>query len=49
MIFQFPALLFALLCLLRRRRVGRIAGLILLCGFFVWVTLLWMQPAFMDG
>jgi len=43
------SVLFALLCLLRRRRVGRIAGLILLCGFFVWVTLLWMQPAFMDG
>ncbi len=33
------SVLFALLCLLRRRRVGRIAGLILLCGFFVWVTL----------
>ncbi|MCX3309648.1 calcium/sodium antiporter [Pantoea vagans] len=43
------SVLFALLCLLRRRRVGRTAGLILLCGFFVWVTLLWMQPAFMDG
>jgi len=41
--------LFALLCLLRRRRVGRTAGALLLCGFFVWVTLLWMQPAFMDG
>lgn len=41
--------LFALICLQRRRRIGRAAGSILLCGFIVWVTLLWLHPAFIDG
>ena len=36
--------LFALLCLQRRRCIGRLAGALLLCGFMVWVAVLWLQP-----
>lgn len=43
------SVLFALLCLQRRRRIGRRAGMILLSGFVIWVLLLWIQPAFIDG
>lgn len=41
--------LFTLLCLLRSRRIGRLAGALLLCGFVAWVALLWLQPALVDG
>lgn len=41
--------LFALICLQRRRRIGRATGSILLCGFIVWVTVLWLHPALIDG
>ncbi|WP_130833621.1 calcium/sodium antiporter [[Erwinia] mediterraneensis] len=41
--------LFALICLQRKRRIGRRAGAILLGGFIVWVLLLWLHPAFIDG
>nr|MBA2816032.1 Inner membrane protein YrbG [Candidatus Pantoea persica] len=43
------SVLFALLCLQRSRRIGRLAGTLLLCGFIVWAALLWIQPAFIDG
>lgn len=36
--------LFALLCLLRKRRIGRVAGTLLLSGFIVWVLWLWLSP-----
>ncbi|MBK4785628.1 MAG: calcium/sodium antiporter [Pantoea sp. Pent] len=38
------SVLFALLCLLRKRRIGRIAGTLLLGGFIVWVLWLWLSP-----
>lgn len=41
--------LFALICLLRNRRIGRITGMLLLSGFIVWAVLMWLQPAFIDG
>lgn len=40
--------LFALLCLQRNRCIGRHAGALLLAGFIIWVTLLWLNPAFID-
>ncbi|ORM73810.1 calcium/sodium antiporter [Pantoea wallisii] len=39
------SVLFALLCLLRKRRIGRVAGTLLLGGFIVWVLWLWLGPA----
>lgn len=41
--------LFALLCLQRRRRIGRVAGALLLVGFVVWVCWLWLSPMFITG
>jgi len=38
------SVLFALLCLLRKRRIGRIAGTLLLGGFIAWVLWLWLSP-----
>jgi cation:H+ antiporter len=38
------SVLFALLCLLRKRRIGRIAGTLLLGGFVAWVLWLWLSP-----
>jgi cation:H+ antiporter len=38
------SVLFALLCLLRKRRIGRVAGILLLGGFIVWVLWLWLSP-----
>ena len=43
------SVLFALLCLQRRRRIGRAAGAILLAGFIVWVCWLWLSPMFITG
>lgn len=37
--------LFALLCLLRGRRIGRLAGGLLLCGFILWVGVLYTSPS----
>ena len=39
------SVLFALLCLLRKRSIGRVAGTLLLGGFIVWVLWLWLSPA----
>lgn len=39
------SVLFALLCLLRKRRIGRVAGTLLLGGFMAWVLWLWLSPA----
>ena len=39
------SVLFALLCLLRKRRIGRVAGTLLLGGFIAWVLWLWLSPA----
>ncbi|MBK0097891.1 calcium/sodium antiporter [Erwinia sp. S63] len=39
------SVLFALLCLLRKRRIGRVAGTLLLTGFIAWVLWLWLSPA----
>jgi cation:H+ antiporter len=38
------SVLFALLCLLRKRRIGRTAGILLLSGFIAWVLWLWLSP-----
>ncbi|MDF7659779.1 calcium/sodium antiporter [Erwiniaceae bacterium L1_54_6] len=43
------SVLFALLCLQRRRRIGRTAGTLLLAGFIVWVCWLWLSPMFITG
>ncbi|QGY27822.1 calcium/sodium antiporter [Pantoea cypripedii] len=43
------SVLFALLCLQRRRRIGRAAGTLLLAGFIVWVCWLWLSPMFITG
>ncbi|MDE1189813.1 MAG: calcium/sodium antiporter [Pantoea sp.] len=43
------SVLFALLCLQRRRRIGRAAGALLLAGFIVWVCWLWLSPMFITG
>ena len=40
------SVLFALLCLQPRRRIGRVAGTLLLAGFIVWVCWLWLSPMF---
>ncbi len=40
------SVLFALLCLLRKRRIGRAAGTLLVSGFILWVLWLWFSPAF---
>ena len=40
------SVLFALLCLLRKRRIGRLAGTLLLGGFLTWVLWLWLSPAY---
>ncbi|MTD27885.1 calcium/sodium antiporter [Erwinia sorbitola] len=37
--------LFTLICLQRSRRIGRLAGALLLCGFIVWVGMLYMFPS----
>ncbi|OON39208.1 calcium/sodium antiporter [Izhakiella australiensis] len=37
--------LFTLICLQRRRRIGRVTGALLLCGFILWVTLLYFFPS----
>lgn len=39
------SVLFALLCLLRKRRIGRVAGTLLLTGFIAWVLWLWLNPS----
>lgn len=39
------SVLFALLCLLRKRRIGRVAGTLLVTGFIAWVLWLWLSPA----
>jgi cation:H+ antiporter len=39
------SVLFALLCLLRKRRIGRVAGTLLLTGFIAWVLWLWLSPS----
>jgi len=38
------SVLFALVCLLRKRHVGRVAGTLLLAGFLFWVIWLWLCP-----
>lgn len=37
--------LFTLICLQRSRRIGRLAGALLLCGFIVWVGMLYTSPS----
>ncbi|MFK8256973.1 calcium/sodium antiporter [Erwinia sp. AnSW2-5] len=37
--------LFTLICLQRSRRIGRLAGALLLCGFIVWVGMLYEFPS----
>lgn len=37
--------LFTLICLQRSRRIGRIAGALLLSGFIAWVAVLYWQPS----
>lgn len=37
--------LFTLFCLQRSRRIGRLAGALLLCGFIVWVGILYEFPS----
>lgn len=37
--------LFTLICLQRSRRIGRLAGTLLLCGFVVWVGMLYGFPS----
>lgn len=37
--------LFTLICLQRSRRIGRLAGALLLCGFIVWVGMLYQFPS----
>lgn len=37
--------LFTLICLQRGRRIGRLAGALLLCGFIVWVGMLYGLPS----
>ena len=36
---------FTLICLQRSRRIGRLAGALLLCGFIVWVGMLYQFPS----
>ncbi|ALV93662.1 MULTISPECIES: calcium/sodium antiporter [Pantoea] len=43
------SVLFALLCLLRKRRIGRVAGTLLLGGFIAWVLWLWLSPALISS
>ncbi|MCL9646801.1 MULTISPECIES: calcium/sodium antiporter [Pantoea] len=43
------SVVFALFCLLRKRRVGRIAGALLLSGFLLWVLWLWLSPTLLTG
>lgn len=40
--------LFAAICLKRNRRIGRATGAFLLCGFVVWVAVLWGYPMISD-
>ncbi|ATZ12828.1 calcium/sodium antiporter [Erwinia amylovora] len=37
--------LFTLICLQRSRRIGRLAGALLLCGFICWVGILYQFPS----
>lgn len=37
--------IFTLICLQRSRRIGRLAGALLLCGFIVWVGMLYQFPS----
>ncbi|KYP92292.1 calcium/sodium:proton antiporter [bacteria symbiont BFo1 of Frankliniella occidentalis] len=37
--------LFTLICMQRSRRIGRLAGALLLCGFIVWVGMLYQFPS----
>ncbi|AXU97463.1 calcium/sodium antiporter [Erwinia persicina] len=37
--------IFTLICLQRSRRIGRLAGALLLCGFIVWVGMLYGFPS----
>lgn len=37
--------LFTLICLQRSRRIGRVAGAMLLCGFILWVVMLYGFPS----
>lgn len=37
--------LFTLICLQRSRRIGRLAGALLLCGFIAWVGMLYGSPS----
>lgn len=37
--------LFTLICLRRNRRIGRVAGALLLCGFILWVVILYGFPS----
>ena len=37
--------LFTLICLQRSRRIGRLAGALLLCGFIIWVGMLYGFPS----
>lgn len=37
--------LFTLICLQRSRRIGRVAGALLLCGFILWVVMLYGFPS----
>ncbi|GAA0503080.1 calcium/sodium antiporter [Tatumella terrea] len=36
--------LFAVICLRKDRRIGRLTGAFLLCGFIVWAAMLWVYP-----
>ncbi|SFN26395.1 cation:H+ antiporter [Izhakiella capsodis] len=36
---------FTLICLQRRRRIGRVTGSLLLCSFLLWVVLLYFSPS----
>ncbi|WP_029686296.1 calcium/sodium antiporter [Tatumella saanichensis] len=40
--------LFTVICLKRNRRIGRITGALLLCGFLAWVAILWGYPMISD-
>lgn len=40
--------LFTVICLKRNRRIGRITGALLLCGFVAWVAILWGYPMISD-
>lgn len=37
--------IFTLICLQRSRRIGRLAGALLLCGFIFWVGILYQSPS----